>query len=122
MAIASLQLPVQSRRGEEPRRKRWTRAECALLETSGILDRQNLELVEGDLIDKRGKSRPHVHKLMLLMGWLTQVFGVPFVNSEVPIDVAPEDNPTNEPQPDAIVLRPSLRTLRQPSPNPQTCC
>jgi Uma2 family endonuclease len=34
------------------------------------------------------------------------------VNQEAPIDVAPRDNPTNEPQPDAIVfaLRGAFRT------------
>ncbi len=89
-----------------------------MLETSAILEHQNLELIDGELIDKSGKTRPHVHKLMLLMGWLTQVFGVPFVNSEVPIDVAPEDNPTNEPQPDAIVLRPSFEDFETAVPQP----
>jgi Uma2 family endonuclease len=33
-----------------------------------------------------------------------QVFGWSFVNAEAPIDGAPEDNPTNEPVPDLIVL------------------
>jgi len=89
----------------DPPRKRWTRAECATLEASGLLDQDRLELVEGELISKMGKKRPHVNSLTLLQGWLVQVFGLRFVNSEVPIDVAPEDNPTNEPVPDLIVLR-----------------
>lgn len=38
------------------------------------------------------------------MTWLIQVFGGRFVNTEAPIDVAPEDNPTNQPVPDLIVL------------------
>ncbi len=118
MAIASLQLPAQSRRSEEPRRKRWTRTECAMLETSGILDHQNLELIEGELIDKMGKNRPHVDTLTLLIGWLSQVFGLRYVNSEAPIDVSPEDNPTNEPQPDAIVFRPGFREFRKAVPQP----
>jgi hypothetical protein len=33
------------------------------------------------------------------IGWL-------MVNAEAPIDVAPEDNPTNQPVPDLIVLKP----------------
>src|SRR5256885_13405791 len=88
----------------DPPRKVWTRAECAILEVSGILDGQHLELIEGDLINKMGKKRPHVNSLTLMMAWLIQVFGARFVQPEAPIDVAPEDNPTNEPEPDCIVL------------------
>jgi Uma2 family endonuclease len=89
----------------DPPRKRWTRAECATLEASGLLNQERLELVEGELIGKIGKKRPHVHSFTLLQAWLMQVFGFRFVNAEAPIDVAPEDNPTNEPVPDLIVLR-----------------
>ena len=52
-----------------------------------------------------GKKRPHVSSFTVLQAWLMQVFGWRFVNSEAPIDVAPEDNPTNEPEPDVIVLQ-----------------
>jgi Uma2 family endonuclease len=89
----------------DPTRKRWTRAECATLEASGLLDQENLELVEGELISKMGKKRPHVNAFTVLQAWLMQAFGWRFLNSEAPIDVAPEDNPTNEPVPDIIVLR-----------------
>jgi hypothetical protein len=92
----------------DPPRKVWTRAECLVLEESGLLDGQHLELIEGDLINKRGKKRPHVNSLSLMMAWLVQVFGARFVNQGAPIDVAPEDNPTNEPEPDGIVLRREL--------------
>ncbi len=88
-----------------PPRKRWTRAECSTLEAAGFLDYEDLELVEGELISKMGKKRPHVNSFTVLQAWLMQVFGWRFVNSEAPIDVAPEDNPTNEPVPDVIVLR-----------------
>ena len=33
----------------DPPRKRWTRAECAALETSGVWAQQKLELVDGEL-------------------------------------------------------------------------
>jgi hypothetical protein len=39
-------------------RKRWTRAECDALESSGLRANERLELVEGDLIDKQGEKRP----------------------------------------------------------------
>lgn len=101
-----------------PPRKVWTRAECAKLEASGLLDQQHFELVEGDLIRKMGKKRPHVNAVTLLMAWLVEVFGVQFVNPEAPIDVRPEDNPTNEPEPDLIVLQRELSNFLSSNPRP----
>jgi len=101
IALTQIPGPVVS---ADPPRKRWTRAECATLEASGVLDQERLELVEGELISKMGKKRPHVDSFTLLQEWLVQVFGFRSVNVEAPIDVAPEDNPTNEPEPDLIVL------------------
>ena len=83
-----------------PPRKRWTRAECALLASAGILAYEHLELIEGELIDKMGKHRPHVVGLAKIADWLRGVFGQDRVNSEAAIDVAPADNPINEPEPD----------------------
>jgi Uma2 family endonuclease len=89
-----------------PPRKRWSRAEYQKAEAAGVFDQQNLELIEGEIIDKKmSKNRPHVNAAALLIAWLLQVFGTRRVNFEAPIDVAPEDNPTNQPEPDMIVLR-----------------
>jgi Uma2 family endonuclease len=52
-----------------------------------------------------GKKRPHTITLTLMVAWLNRVFGAEFVNWETPMDVAPQDNPTNEPQPDIILLK-----------------
>jgi Uma2 family endonuclease len=101
----------------EPPRKRWTRQECVALETSGIWAQQHLELIEGELISKMGKKRPHTNVLIVIQDWLVRTFGAQFVNPETPIDVAPEDNPTNEPEPDLIVLsRPSREFTDNPQP------
>lgn len=71
-----------------------------------MFEQQYLELIEAEIIDKKmSKYPPHVDAAALLSGWLIQVFGTRFVNSEAPIDVSPEDNPTNEPVPDLIVLK-----------------
>ena len=103
-----------------PHRKRWTRAECERLEALGIFEQQHLELVEGELIDKKmSKNPPHVDAAALLLGWLIQVFGARLVRSEAPIDVAPQDNPTNEPEPDITVLRPEFKGFRSRRPQPQ---
>jgi Uma2 family endonuclease len=101
-----------------PPGKRWTRAECDALEVAGLLDQEPLELVEGVLINRLGKKRPHVNSFTLLLEWFVQVFGFRMVNVEAPIDVAPEDNPTNEPVPDLIVLRKDPAHLRS-NPRPR---
>jgi Uma2 family endonuclease len=102
----------------DPPRKRWNRAECSTLEASGLWDQQRLELIDGELISKMGKNRPHVNTLTLLQGWLVSVFGLQHVNPEAPIDVAPEDNRTNEPEPDLIVLARPLREFQSGNPQP----
>ena len=103
MPIALSEIPAPPA-SVDPPRKRWTRADCAVLEASGLLNQESLELVEGELISKMGKKRPHVSSFTRMQEWLVQVFGWRFVNAEAPVDVAPEDNPTNEPVPDLIVL------------------
>ena len=102
----------------EPPRKRWTRAECEALEGAGLVEGQHLELIGGELIDKMGKNQPHVIALSMLRLWLQIAFGNIFVLSEAPIDVAPEDNPTNEPQPDIMVLKRELRNFVSRKPRP----
>jgi hypothetical protein len=99
-------------------RKRWTRAECAAVEATGIWEQQHLELVDGELISKMGKKRPHVNTLSLVYARLIGVFGPQFVNPEAPIDVAPGDNPINEPEPDIIVLARPLHQIKSGNPQP----
>lgn len=118
MPSALIEVPVE-KAPNSPSRKRWTRAECASLDASGLLNQQHLELVEGELIDKMGKNRPHVNALVLMHAWLVRVFGERFVNPEAPINVSPEDNPSNEPEPDIIVLKRDLSHFRSANPGPQ---
>jgi Uma2 family endonuclease len=101
--MATLLTPVPVAQG--PRRKLWTRAECEELDAAGVFEHQHLELVEGELIDKMGKNGPHTASLAAIAVWLRRIFGDLFVLTEAPIDVAPEDNPTSEPEPDVIVLK-----------------
>lgn len=103
---------------DTPPRKRWTRAECELLEPSGIWEQQHLELICGELISKMGKNRPHVDALTFVLGWLMEIFGKRFVNPEAPIDVAGPDNPINEPQPDVIVLARPPREIKTRNAQP----
>jgi Uma2 family endonuclease len=87
-----------------PPRKRWTREQCAPLEASGLFEQEKLELVDGELISKMGKNRPHVKAFTWMQLWLLRTFGGQFVNAEAPIDVNPSECAWNEPQPDLIVL------------------
>lgn len=88
-----------------PPRKKWSRQECELLESSGVWNRERLELIDGELIDTMGKKRPHVNALVVIRNWAIAVFGDLRVQTEASIDVAPDDNPINEPEPDLAVLR-----------------
>ena len=99
-------------------RKRWTREECVALESSGLFEKERIELIEGDLI-KMGKHRPHVNAFTPMLLWLVRAFGEQFVNGEAPIDVNPNDNPTNEPVPDLIVLNRESATIVSGNPQPR---
>ena len=113
MPTALIEMPVPL----DPPRKRWTRAECAQVEALGLFDGQHYELISGELVNKMGKNRRHTNTLMRVLWWLGRVFGEDFVNSESSIDVSTEDNPTNEPEPDLIVLAlPSATICENPRP------
>ena len=101
-----------------PNRKRWTRAECQALESTGMWNTEKLELIEGDLIDRMGKNRPHVNTMMLVMEWLIGVFGIRQITTEAPVDIAPEDNPTSEPEPDLTVLAQPRQAYGAVNPRP----
>jgi len=101
----AVELPVSPRSPIiYPPRKRWTRAERDCMEAAGLWDSDRLELIEGELIVKMSKNRPHMVVFMSVLEWLASVFGMKHLNAEGPIDVAPEDNPTSEPEPDIAVL------------------
>ncbi len=96
-------------------RKKWTRDECAQLGT--ILDLHEYELINGELIKKMGKNHPHSLALMLLVEWLRTIFPGRTVGQEIAIDVRPEDNPSSDPEPDAVVLTKPYNEL-MPRPKP----
>ena len=103
---------------DQPPHKRWTREEVECLEVSGLLEGQHYELIDGELINKMGKKRPHTNTLIVVQGWLLRVFGEQYVNPETSIDVALEDKRVNEPEPDLIVLNKPSREIRDSNPQP----
>jgi Uma2 family endonuclease len=86
-------------------------------EASGLWAGQHIELIEGELINKMGKNDPHIEALTRIVQWLVGVFGWDLVRFEAPIDVAPEDNPTSEPEPDAIVFKAAAAKPRRQAAN-----
>ena len=115
MPTALIELPPEL----TPPRKRWTRADYEALASSGVFADEHLELVAGELISKMGKKRPHVNSLLRLQNWLASVFGALSVNAAAPIDVTAQENPTNEPEPDVIVLKRDLAFFPTSNPRPE---
>jgi Uma2 family endonuclease len=101
----------------EPPRKKWTRSQYESL-SSLVAGDEKLELVEGELITKMGKKRPHVNAQVYLNAWLIQTFGFFRVQTEAPIDVAPEDNHASEPEPDLVVTRQDVSHFHSANPGP----
>ena len=98
-------------------RKIWTREEAHALVELGFPNAERWELIDGELIDKMGKNRPHVIWQKKMHAWLREVFGDDRVESEAPSDVATEDNAHNEPEADLKVLkRPSQEYASNPQP------
>lgn len=92
------QLPADARR-------KLTRQDCRALAEAGLLDGDRFELIDGELIRKMPKSPLHNLALLLLVEWLRGVFGARYVHQESSIDLSPSLMLTNEPEPDAVVLR-----------------
>jgi len=82
---------------------RFTRDHLDRLENSGILPGK-YELLDGEIIDKMGQGIGHRRAVMAYIAWLIDVFGKEYVQTQAPVDVSPEDNPTNAPEPDVCVL------------------
>src|SRR4051794_21723018 len=98
-----------------PNAIRWTRDDCGKIEAAGVLN-YRYELVEGVII-KVGQNMAHAALIMLILEWVLEAFTRDYVVTQTSIDVRPEDNPTNEPMPDVIVLtRPSVSFKERPKP------
>jgi hypothetical protein len=102
----------------EPLRVKWTREDCARFVDLGYLTQEGYELIEGDILRKMGQKRPHSIAVMRLIAWCISVFGADFVQTQASINVAPEDNPTSEPEPDVFVLNRSVAFFPEAFPGP----
>ena len=110
--------PVCTTSPTDHSRKRWTRAELNALDHAGLLAGQHLELIAGELLNKMGKNRPHVNATTRLRLWMERVFGAEFVACEAPIEVAPSDQPSSEPEADLVALKSSSDPFKLTTPLP----
>ena len=89
---------------DQLRRKRFTRSEVQRMMDSGLFDGQRYELIEGDLIDKMGQHPPHAFGIRFVTAWLLSLFGSLRVQTQLPIEIAREDEERSMPEPDIAVL------------------
>jgi len=85
---------VGSRRGVSASAARMESRGALAARGGRLLDPERWELIGGDLFRKMPKKRRHVQALAILTEWFVFQFGGRLVNTEAPINVAPEDNPS----------------------------
>lgn len=105
------QLPADARR-------KLTRQDCRALAEAGLLEGERFELIDGELIRKMPKSRLHSLVLLRLVACLRNIFGQWHVEQEVSINLSAVLDATNEPEPDAIVLKRPSADFPQDNPGP----
>lgn len=103
------QLPADARR-------KLTRQDCRALAEAGLLEGERFELIDGELIRKMPKSRLHSLVLLRLVACLRNIFGQWHVEQEVSINLSAVLDATNEPEPDAIVLKRPSADFPQDNP------
>jgi Uma2 family endonuclease len=89
--------------------KKWTRAEIEELCSRGWFADEHYELIDEELINKRGKTEAHVFATMFMQEWFISIFEFMRVLKGDPINV----DEYNEPEPDLVALRESLERLRK---------
>ena len=96
---------------EGPMKVLFTREDCEKIDEAKIFDFK-YELIEG-VIYRMGQNYPHNGGISRLFAWMLLTFGVEYILSQASIDLRPEDNPTNEPIPDGVVLNRSWEGLKR---------
>src|SRR6266849_5793584 len=100
-----------------PDRYRWTVQECGRLADEGRLTGR-YEVVDGEIIRKMGLKPPHRIAIVLMVEWLTSLFGARRVQSESPIALADPLGVHSEPEPDVAVTREPTTAYRDRHPGP----
>ena len=98
-------------------RKKFTVADCRFLQENGLLDAGRYELIEGDIVFKMAQGLAHKLSVTLLIGVLSQVFGIFSIRNQADFGIGARDR-YNDPEPDAIVLRGTARDYADHEPDP----
>ena len=107
--------PVLSR---QTCRIRFSREDCERLEKSGFLT-QRYQLIDGDILLRMAQHRPHVLTLFEVVDCLVRLFGNDYTQTQMPIEVSPDNQKYNYPEPDIAVLKQPRKTYRNAAPAPE---
>ena len=107
-------IPMQA---VEPQpRKKFTRAEVDMLQSTGIFEGRRYELIDGDLIEKMGQIPPHAFALQLVLDWLVRLLPGNRIRVQSPMEASGKDRELSVPEPDFAVLREVTRECRRRTP------
>jgi Uma2 family endonuclease len=87
-----------------PPRRRFTREDVQEMLDAGLSLIQRCELIDGDLIEKRGQSPAHAATIHLVAARFWDLFGPGGVRVQAPIEVAVGEQQWTWPEPDIAVL------------------
>jgi Uma2 family endonuclease len=87
-----------------PPRKRFTREDVQEMLDAGLSLIQRCELIDGDLIEKRGQSPVHALTIHLVATRFWDLFGPGGVRVQAPIEVAVGEQQWTWPEPDVAVI------------------
>lgn len=101
------------------RRKAWSVSECRLLVDAGLLEAGKFELIEGEIVDKRGQDRAHICVVSHVLSALSPCFGPHSIQTHAQIGIG-EIEEFNDPEPDVAVLLGTLVDYIEREPHPAT--
>jgi Uma2 family endonuclease len=85
-------------------RKKFTRQEVDCLLKTDIFAGQRYELIDGDLIDKRGQAAPHAMGICNTSDWFRTFLPPKRVRVQLPVELIGEHRDLSVPEPDVSVL------------------
>ncbi|MEO6434363.1 MAG: Uma2 family endonuclease [Tepidisphaeraceae bacterium] len=95
---------------EEPQIRRWAKEEYHQAAELGWFDRQRVEFLDGEVIEKAPQRDAHAYALRLAASALQQRYGASHtILIQMPLNLGPE----SEPGPDGAVVKGALRDVRQ---------
>lgn len=100
-----------------PNRIRWTRRQCDAMRDDGLLTGR-YELIDGQLLSKRGQKPPQAYVIRALLTWLTSLFGAEFTQIQGTLDLSETSPDYDEPEPDAAVTTLPYTDFSERHPRP----